>query len=567
MAFPIEKISDVNLCSSTATLTDCSQGVLDPSLVFGNQQTTFQAGRNGKYFSLSITLHNLEKYLSGEGSYADLKKRFVAWNERSDLDGVDQAAKKNLVHILESVQDPKIKDRAQSALLALRAATGKISGAVAPVVTMADAAPQPVAPPPVAPRVPVARASGDFTGKKTTVAEYLSDESIFGKQIGEWNKPENKSGKYFVVNSVLTTLRAYVDGKVSEKDLRIRMQSWQKSPCLQEPLSKRVAIFLPLILSMSIQSLEIDSSVKSRASKAAEMLPELPGAKEDKAAPSKPRPEQAAPVPAAVPGKPAANIADTLTDEAIFGSNLSQWNDPSAKSGKYFTLNSMLNYLKGYLRGEKSATYSAMKARLESWTKSDSYKDDLSQQARKQIIAIISSGSQSLPEGEVKQRVGSALFLFTQTKEIGSVAPIAPVVVAASEERRPEAVLPAVAKATEAINSAYEFDLSARPAPVSASSLSDDQLKSAIMSLGRGGANRFAKRTNVACHVKAEAVLEFDSNGFLKKVKFNNVKVQSGINNGEQLREFLSDIAGGWRGIHYRANMKVQIPSSTFATS
>jgi len=428
---------------------------LNEGAILGDQLPAYREQRS-TYTPLASTLLYLREYLSGKSSYEQFQSRMKAWSSSGAYtDSVNQKARTNLLSILQGVQDPELQEKAKSAAIAIRANTKEVSSPSAPAKgETPQKAPAPTeataltAPPKSQPKSVVA-----FDFKKTREAQEEQERLLSNTALG-WSEESRK--KYAKASLAIIRVRDYVAGRGYDQDsVRAALVAWRmdenfnKDPVMKATYAKLTAALSTLKVDVNVRPgqtagtlmNEVNGSVGALESKPApeapknveapkKEAPKPPPPPAPKAAPQpapKPEPKPAPkPAPVAPVAAPAAVAkgSESLTDGAVFGDKVGEWNQPSVKAGSHLALNSSLLALREFVDGKSS--YTTLKSRLSGWEGSPAYNTALSERARSNMISIL--------KGMDGEKAKSALVALNGTKVPTPPIPAQPVAIASLEK-------------------------------------------------------------------------------------------------------------------------------------
>ncbi len=390
----------------------------------------------------------------------------------------------------------------------------------------------------------------------TKVGVLLSDEKVFGAALVEARKPENwHKSNYNVLSMYATIFKQYLSGscEISYSELIKSVEKWNSNPELQHDslsiaLRDNLLQILPTITEPELKSkalllLGVIRNNTANISPAKAAVSPAPVVILPDAAPKAALPPVARSQPATV------SVDEWLSDEKVFGAkHLPAWNKTENKFNKFFTLKMYLDTLRQYVKGE--ASEAELKQKIRIWSNSDCFKESLSK------IALITLGFQlsaSKPEhldANTSRRVDRAFALLPEiSKEPAAQAPKA----ASAETPAVKAV--AAPAPADPIQSSYTVDLTPMDAPTGAV-VSRETLGTEITRLATVGGKAYAKELKSDFVFKALPRFEFDNQGYLAKVIFDQVSVENGIDTGAKMQSALMHIAGEWRNIRFEPNAK-----------
>jgi len=507
------------------------------------------------YLPLFGVIFALQDYLSGKGNYDLVKSKIKAWAQSSNYGNpVNQAARKNLLTILEGITDGPSKSRASSALVALKSGSKEV--AVSPSNPPEEKGnakgldQKPIAVPVVAspgknvPKV----ASTDL--KKWTEAKNERESRLSASALG-WS--EAKSKQYPHAAYAIMTVKDFVAGRELQTDfVRKALIAWrelpefEKDPALKQTYQNLMKALEPSSLlaeynkapaaSMLALMKEVDGGVaklgKVPIKTVASNSPAAPlkgkqGAKESA--------KQPPPAPAPAPANPSAStvpVSELLSDTAIFGNQASAWNDPSVKNGRCLALNGALYALKDFLDGK--GDYPKLKEKLSTWEGSSCYKDPLSYRARTNLLAILSSVKS---DSAYYSKAQSALIALKVTK------PIDP-----PKDPEPPAKAP-----TAAVPVTYsEMDVIPNSKAPSSGDTTVDSFKTIRLEIAKREHSKMMAKSGKTFNFSGEAYVEIDAKGEISKVTYKKVNAirlgETGDNvTSSEVAELLKNIANAYR--------------------
>jgi|GEM_PF-6858190 len=551
--------------------------LLSNQAILGSQFEKYLASANSNYFVLSRTLQALRQYVSGscQLTYTQLKSRIEMWNN-SDIknDSVSVAARDKLIEILASfADDAALKAQAETALLALKSSTSNIKVAVAaplpPVRTMADAAPA------ARPRVAVASNPQDFVAlPKADLEKDLSDESIFKKElVSEWAQ-SSQGGNLFPLKNMISHLRLFTNGKESYSDFKARVLSWSKSDIYQNnPFSKKARDVIPAIMSVTLTLGNYSDEVKARARQVDLLFKALPEVKINIEAPALVAPPPVEPAPAQ---KLPITINGSVTGNKVLvpeytvhpGAFLADRREVTATENQRVPV--ALSAHAKFLAEKKNAFY--FKARV-NLTVNEKGEVEAVQFTQVEVERYGKKGAALTLEevgefmnslaGAYREEMAFPRRLVTANAPELFMISLSP---AGAPERKlpreemvdfvgePLEISPLQAAKSEVIQARYEFDLKTEAKPNSVQ-VGADKISAELGKWGQYSATHFATKRGSGFDIRASMKLQFDAEGYLSKVIFENVAAMSGITDGREMKDFLLQVAKNYRLIHFEPGL------------
>jgi hypothetical protein len=542
--------------------TPRAQETLSNSKIFGDSVPTNRTD----YLPLFGVIFSLQDYLGGKGSYDLVKSKIKAWSQATNYsDSVNQAARANLIKVLEGVSDPDLKKAAASALTALKTNSKDValaSGSKDPA-TKDGASPSGYDQKPHTPLIAPSAGSKNLPKvastdlKKWTEARDERKVKLSDSAIG-WS--DEKSKQYPRAGYAILTVRDFVAGRELQKDfVRKALLVWrqlpefEKDPVLKQSYQNLMKALLPGSLSaeynkepasiISAVMKEVDTSVAKLGLSSPKVVASAPiapvKAKQGPKEKDVPVPPVAAPLPA--PVSTPVSVADLISDKAVFGDLVSTWNDPSVKNGKCLALNSALYALKDFLDGKSD--YPKLKEKLTSWEGSACYKEALSYRARTNLISILNGVKSDSP---LYSKAQSALLAFKMTK------PIDP-----PKEPEPPAKSPTPAdasKATPAVPVTYaELDVIPTAKAPTSGEATIDSFKTSRVKIAEREHSKLMAKSGKTFNFSGEVYVDIDPKGEISKVTYKKVNAVRSGETGDnvtisEVTELLKNIVNAYRG-------------------
>jgi len=535
-----------------------AQSHLSNSAIFGYSLPT----QRTDYLPLFGMIYALQDYVAGKGSYDQLKSKIKAWAQAENYgDPINQAARANILKILEGISDSDLKSRADSALMLMKAHSAEVSGKdPAPkkdkkrvldpdedVVVPVKKDPKPISPPPTNAGKPYV-VSTDL--KKWKEAKQERNDKLSDAALG-WSAEDSK--KYPRVAYAIMTVRDFVAVRELQPDfVRAALLVWRRHPDFEkDPVLKQT--YQNLMKALSPSSLKAEYNIQPAAvmlSLMEEVDASVSGLPKPSAPPvkakeeKKPKDEAKTPVtPTPPPTPPAAPEAATdaktlLSDAAIFGDLLSTWNEPSVKSGSCLALSSALYVLRDFFEGK--ADYKKLKEKLANWEGSACYQEAVSYRARSNLLTILGGVGEGSP---LSKKAQSALMALKTTKNIDP-----PKVVTPPPTKTPEAPKP-----TPAVPVKYaELDVAVTSKAPSAGKATVESFKTQRREIAEREHIKAMKKAGKSFNFSGEVWVQVDLNGEISKVTFKNVTVVRPGETGENVTsaeatELMKNIANAYR--------------------
>ncbi|MFO1519942.1 MAG: hypothetical protein U1F57_09820 [bacterium] len=527
MAPPVKGATDVAKADSGKNLQTRARDAVNAGLVLGDKFNAYNEPANrAQYLSLSSLIVTVQDFLSGTKTYDQLKAKITAWAASANYgDPVNQTARANLIRLLSGISDPEMKEKAQSALNAVKASTKEVSSPAAPppaASPKADVKPA-AAPSPAAPANKIVTI--DFKTYKEARDE--RDAKLSDGALG-WTAEKKK--QYPLAAFAIMKVRDYVAGNETDHNyVRRCLIDWRKDPNFSsDPVLS--GAYQKLVSALGTLKVEYNSQ---RAPKMVGVMGEVDGLGGSKKPDAAPKVESKPPAP--------APKAELLGDAAIFGDMLSGWNDPAVKSGRCLPLQTAIIATRDFMDGK--IKYDALKQKLSSWEKSPCYSEAYSYRARTNIISIL----KGVKDGPLADKAKSALMAYQSTKAIEEpkkpAEPPKPPVVPPSPAPSPASGPVAVA----------EFAVVPVAKVTGAGGVTEDAFRASRVQIAQREHSKSMAKTGKNYNFNADIYVSVDSaSGEITKVTFKNVAAAKAGEKGDQptqaeITELMNNIANAYR--------------------
>lgn len=550
------------------TGVNARENLLSDQTIFGSELETWNKSevRNGRFYSIKKAIEALRSYVKGETNDTELKLRMRMWEKNECFqDAFSQAVLLSLVIQLRTNapllrdEDAAFQERVSKAASLLPAATSERAEAKESAEVKA----------------PAPEVKQNEVKKAPVVDDSLSNASLLENQLAAFEQDQFRG--HYSLGKFLNELRSYVGREgASYNSLKARLEAWVKSETYTSEISKTARSRMLTVLSVWKNS-EQDKSVKGRLGTVLSLVEKSPEIEVPApAAEEKPLEAEASNV---VPLRGSYEGRKTRVEAYEFSPpNQLEFVRASTDINSQ-RLSIALNTHGEFMEAQKLSFYFKATVRI-----SANHRGEVEKVVFTSVEAeAYGKNSKAIPLA----RVGSFMKLLagdyrqhmsfprgpgensTQFK-ISLSPPDAPqhqidrnVMIDFSEQKPPveqqapaQPVMAPQGKNPDEVKSAYAFDLSQMPAPKTAE-LAPSQLPDILRSHAKQGSMLYAEEMKGHYLVKSLPTLEFDANGFLSKVYFNEVSAEQGITSGAQAQKAFMLIASEWRNVRYKPNAKV----------